>query len=126
MELWRYCQEGKEHPCLHRLLLRMVRNCAYDLNQKDRAVLSLDDPKVAHRAEQAAASREEMRELDPKIVKCLEEISDEDRSLILMHHVEKIDTATIADRLGINPGAVRTRLFRARQSIHRCVNGGNK
>lgn len=46
----------------------------------------------------------------------LTRLADDDRELLRMSYYQALDTAEVAGRLGITPGAVRVRRFRA---LHR-------
>jgi RNA polymerase sigma-70 factor (ECF subfamily) len=49
--------------------------------------------------------------------RCIDMLPDEYRSVIILRDIEELDTAEAADTLGISPGAVKTRLHRARQAL---------
>ncbi len=51
------------------------------------------------------------------LMKLLEKVSDEDRSLILMKEVEGHSVAELAEMTGINENTIKVKLFRARQKL---------
>ncbi len=48
---------------------------------------------------------------------CIERLPDPYRTVLVLRDIEELDTEQTARRLGINPGAVKTRLHRARQAL---------
>jgi RNA polymerase sigma-70 factor (ECF subfamily) len=48
---------------------------------------------------------------------CIDELPEPYREVLLLRDIEELDTEQTARHLGINPGAVKTRLHRARQSL---------
>ena len=48
---------------------------------------------------------------------CIEELPEPYREVLLLRDIEELDTEQTAQHLGINPGAVKTRLHRARQAL---------
>lgn len=62
----------------------------------------------------AALEREEDREL---VRREIDELPETYRNVLLLRDIEEMDTATTADMLEINEGAVKTRLHRARLAL---------
>jgi RNA polymerase sigma-70 factor (ECF subfamily) len=48
---------------------------------------------------------------------CIDELPQPYREILLLRDIEELDTEQTAQHLGINPGAVKTRLHRARQAL---------
>lgn len=61
-----------------------------------------------------AAQRRETREM---VRNAIEQLPDAFRDVLLLRDIEGLDTDQTAQILGINPGAVKTRLHRARQAL---------
>ncbi len=57
---------------------------------------------------------EETRQL---VRRCIDVLPDDYRSVIILRDIEELDTEEAARTLGISPGAVKTRLHRARQAL---------
>ena len=49
--------------------------------------------------------------------RCIDMLPDDYRNVIILRDIEELDTEEAADTLGISPGAVKTRLHRARQAL---------
>ena len=49
--------------------------------------------------------------------RCIDMLPDDYRSVIILRDIEELDTEEAAETLGISPGAVKTRLHRARQAL---------
>jgi RNA polymerase sigma-70 factor (ECF subfamily) len=48
---------------------------------------------------------------------CIDQLPDPYRTVLLLRDIEELDTDQTAERLGITPGAVKTRLHRARRAL---------
>jgi RNA polymerase sigma-70 factor, ECF subfamily len=93
-----------------------------------RPARSIDDilPKFrddGHRVEPAAAWNPppdrgiEQAELAAAVRACIDQLPDQHRLVLLLRDIEGLDTEATAAELGITPGAVKTRLHRARQAL---------
>ena len=65
-----------------------------------------------------AASREEEREL---VRKSIDQLPENYRNVLLLRDIEGIDTGETAQLLGLTPGAVKTRLHRARLALRQLL-----
>jgi RNA polymerase sigma-70 factor, ECF subfamily len=73
------------------------------------------NPRVAWETPaEALAEREEVRQL---VRNRIDRLPDDYRTVILLRDIEELDTDTTAEMLGITPGAVKTRLHRARMAL---------
>jgi RNA polymerase sigma-70 factor, ECF subfamily len=48
---------------------------------------------------------------------CIDRLPDPYRKVLVLRDIEELDTEQVAQHLGINPGAAKTRLHRARQAL---------
>jgi RNA polymerase sigma-70 factor (ECF subfamily) len=48
---------------------------------------------------------------------CIDQLPEEYRTVLVLRDIEELDTDKTAAILGLNPGAVKTRLHRARQAL---------
>jgi RNA polymerase sigma-70 factor (ECF subfamily) len=62
----------------------------------------------------ARLTRAETRAL---VLACIERLPDSYREILLLRHIEELNTEETAHLLGIDPGAVKVRLHRARQAL---------
>jgi RNA polymerase sigma-70 factor (ECF subfamily) len=62
--------------------------------------------------------REEMR---AQVRQCLERLPEAYRTVLVLRDIEELDTEQTARQLGLAPGAVKTRLHRARQALRRLL-----
>lgn len=67
--------------------------------------------------EASAESLAERREVKLLVRRKIEELPEEYRNVILLRDIEQLDTAETARLLNDTPGAVKTRLHRARQAL---------
>ena len=65
-----------------------------------------------------AASREEERDL---VRKAIDRLPDNYRNVLLLRDIEGVDTAETAQLLDLTPGAVKTRLHRARLALRQLL-----
>ena len=63
---------------------------------------------------EAALARQETREL---VRRSIDQLPETYRTILVLRDIEELDTAEVAKLLDMNPGAVKTRLHRARQAL---------
>jgi len=109
---------------LHRIAQNLVRDEARSgrarrevvestLGGDDEAGRSLEPRSEEGDAEGEMASRE-MRE---QVWRALEGLAPEQRAAVVMHHIEQMSVAEIAEAMGVRPGTVLSRLARAREAL---------
>ena len=59
----------------------------------------------------------ERRELSELLVRSIDQLPESYRDVLLLRDIEELDTEETAEAMGISPGAVKTRLHRARQAL---------
>jgi RNA polymerase sigma-70 factor (ECF subfamily) len=98
---------------LHRIL---VNACLMKLRARSRRrLVPLDDLLPACRDDRAdALARDEAR---ARVRACIESLPEPHRTILWLRDIEEYDTDQTARRLGITPGAVKTRLHRARHAL---------
>jgi RNA polymerase sigma-70 factor, ECF subfamily len=62
----------------------------------------------------AALERREVRDL---VRRSIDRMPESYRTVLLLRDIEELETAEVAEMLGIGPGVVKTRLHRARQAL---------
>jgi RNA polymerase sigma-70 factor, ECF subfamily len=67
--------------------------------------------------EDQALARLTQAETRAHVRACIERLPDPYREVLVLRDIEELDTEQTAHHLGINPGAVKTRLHRARQAL---------
>jgi len=67
--------------------------------------------------EEQALSRLTREETRAQVRACIDRLPEPYRAVLLLRDIEELDTEQTAVHLGINPGAVKTRLHRARQAL---------
>jgi len=111
---------------LHRIV---VNNCLMKLQSKsrrksysiDELLPTFDD--TGHHAKPISAWTETSRdslaidEARRQVRACIDELPEDYRAVLLLRDIEEFDTEQTASILGVNPGAVKTRLHRARQAL---------
>ncbi len=97
-------------------------------SRRRRPEVALDDllPRFTddgHRAdpvvpfEEPVGSAMERRETLARVRRNIERLPDDYRTVMVLRDIEGLDTEATADALGLTPGAVKTRLHRARQAL---------
>ena len=111
---------------LHRIV---VNNCLMKLRSKsrrksysiDELLPTFDD--TGHHAKPISAWTETSRdslaidEARRQVRACIDDLPEDYRAVLLLRDIEEFDTEQTASILGVNPGAVKTRLHRARQAL---------
>jgi RNA polymerase sigma-70 factor (ECF subfamily) len=67
--------------------------------------------------EDGALARLTTAETHAQVRNCIDGLPDPYREVLVLRDIEELDTEQTAQHLGINPGAVKTRLHRARQAL---------
>ncbi len=103
-------------------LARIAFRVALDRRSK-RTVVSIEDPSVAGEIRSLAARGEgadelaSARQVQRLLARAIEGRPEELRSVVQLSTVEELDSARIAEVIGIPEGTVRSRLFRARRIL---------
>lgn len=102
------------NECYDYLRKKRVRKLVYesDINEEDTRLM--ENSEVTQDRGVPADVRLAQRDL---LLKILEKISDEDRTLILLKEVEGHSVEELANRTGMNENTVKVKLFRARQKL---------
>jgi RNA polymerase sigma-70 factor (ECF subfamily) len=116
-------------------LLRIVTNACYDelRRRKRRPHTSLEalyvedeapepDSVLASQSEHPESYAQRM-ELQAAIVQCLQELSDDQRTVTVLSDIEGFSYDEIAEIVGVALGTVKSRLSRARSSLRDCLQG---
>lgn len=61
-------------------------------------------------------------ETKAQVRECINQLPEDYRTVLVMRDIEEFDTDQTAAILGLNPGAVKTRLHRARQALRTLLN----
>jgi RNA polymerase sigma-70 factor (ECF subfamily) len=67
--------------------------------------------------EDEALARLTQAEIRAHVWACIDRLPDSYREILVLRDIEELDTEQTAQLLGINPGATKTRLHRARQAL---------
>jgi RNA polymerase sigma-70 factor (ECF subfamily) len=100
--------------------LRSIRRHAHERSIEDLLPRYQDD---GHRADPGpawdapAAAPAEQNETRRLVRKCIDQLPDNYRTVLLLRDIEGYDTSQTAQVLGLNDNAVKTRLHRARQAL---------
>ena len=115
-------------------LLRIVTNACYDelRRRKRRPQSSLealyvedeapDDPSLSSKIENPEGYAQRM-DLQAAIMECLQDLSEEHRTVTVLADIEEFSYDEIADTVGVALGTVKSRLSRARRSLRDCLQG---
>jgi RNA polymerase sigma-70 factor, ECF subfamily len=91
----------------HQVSIQVLPGCD-EMGRQARPVQPWEEPPVTR------LTREETR---AQVRACIDRLPSPYRTVLLMRDIEELDTDQTARHLGINTGAVKTRLHRARQAL---------
>ena len=74
--------------------------------------------------QQPAEALVERREVREFVRSCIDRLPESHRTVLILRDIEDLDTAETAQMLGIEEGAVKTRLHRARQALRGLLEPG--
>jgi len=95
---------------------RRIKACSLDEK------VSLDDGEVEKEVEDSSgdpARLLERQDLQEAVQRTIDSLSEEHRTLVVLHHIEGMDLKDIARELGIPVGTAKSRLARARDELKR-------
>jgi RNA polymerase sigma-70 factor (ECF subfamily) len=95
-------------------LIQIVRNRARNIRRSQRVRMSVPLDQVASSAPGPSAERVELRD---RLRQALAELPSVQREIVLLHDLEGLRHAEIAEVLGLSPGASRVSLHRARAAL---------
>lgn len=122
--VWRFEARSRLGTWLHRVV---VNACLMKLRSNSRRrgeVLLPSVPTAMHSDPDAVRSWAIREETRGRVRACIDRLPEPHRSVLLLRDIEELDTAQTATRLGIAPGAVKTRLHRARQALRAVLGPG--
>jgi RNA polymerase sigma-70 factor (ECF subfamily) len=102
-------------------LFRILKNTFIDLYRRERR--SPTDDGVE--ADRAVEPRQESEVMGRQLVEALSQLGDEARMAVLLD-LEGFSEAEIAETMGIAPGTVKSRLFRARAALRERIGDGKR
>jgi RNA polymerase sigma-70 factor (ECF subfamily) len=98
--------------------LKQRRNRTVHLSLNDMDFNAENDPDmvqlVSHQTPRRAAN---LKELGQRLNAAMQKLSEEHRTVVVMHDIQGLQHDEIAEVLDCNPGTVRSRLFYARQQL---------
>ncbi|WP_445383006.1 RNA polymerase sigma factor [Robiginitalea sp. IMCC43444] len=117
IKVWNHRKSFKGKSSISTWIYRIaVNTCLADL-KKSTKQFPIKDNMLQMTME---PDQEEQEDKVPKMYDCINQLSKNNKTLILME-LEEIPQASIAETLGINHGAVRTRLNRIRKALLKCI-----
>ncbi len=120
IRLWRHLEEFESAETLPGWLRRVAVNLVIDhwrkRDARRRKLEALREHPLARRAVRPSSSIESREALD-QVEAVLEKLPPKLRSVLMLRAREGLSYDELADVLGISAGAVRSRLFRARQEV---------
>lgn len=102
-------------------LYGILRNLARDRRKKQtrRARLTpVDDRRTSDPERLLTAERDRAR-----VRAAVRGLPDEHREVVALYYLDEVPVAEVAERLGVPPGTVKSRLFKARAALRRVLEG---
>jgi RNA polymerase sigma-70 factor (ECF subfamily) len=101
----------------------LLNTCRMRLRSRRRVrEITLDDGRTGADLPDQGRMTERAEDVD-RVARALDQVSADDRALLILHHVHEERVETIAATLGIPTGTVKWRLSRARQAVQRILEG---
>jgi RNA polymerase sigma-70 factor, ECF subfamily len=98
-------------------VLRIARNHCYDLLRKRQPTAGEEEAALAEDSTPTALDRLESAEMTYRLEGALEKLPASDREVLALYYVQHRKTREIASLIGVAPGTVMARLFRAREKL---------
>ncbi|HEY3447055.1 MAG TPA: sigma-70 family RNA polymerase sigma factor [Myxococcales bacterium] len=98
-------------------VLRIARNHCYDLLRRRQPIAEEEEAALTADASPTALDRLESAEVTRRLEGALETLPPQDREVLSLYYVQHRKTKEIALLLGVAPGTIMARLFRAREKL---------
>jgi len=98
-------------------VLRIARNHCYDLLRRRQPQAGEEEAAQAADLSPTALDRLESAEVTRRLESALETLPPQDREVLSLYYVQHRKTREIAQMLGVAPGTIMARLFRAREKL---------
>lgn len=96
---------------------RRINSVSMDSSGEESEGFDIPDESVAASPEKAVLQRERSQ----KLRRAIEGLSDEHREIIILRDINNYSYEEISQRLGIEAGTVKSRLFRAREALRKIL-----
>jgi RNA polymerase sigma-70 factor (ECF subfamily) len=127
LKVYKHLGRLKKEPGVGAFLARVATNTAIDILRARKAipVVSLDEGTLTpqahpHERPDIYLERKTTKEI---LMKALAQLPAEQRVVIVLHHLEGLSVETIAKKLKIPVGTVKSRLGRGREALRRKLKG---
>lgn len=132
LRLWRSLPDYKGESSAKYYILKIARNLAIDLIRKkskrdeaDTVILTSDgefEPDIVDTDPESRPDEAYIRMLKSETLrKCLDELPNSARELIVLRDVNGLSYSEIAKMLGVPEGTVKSKLFRARDRLRQII-----
>ena len=96
-------------------------------NRKNRQIIAAAEGSETHNQQEAIAGdnpedRFIERDMNEFVIRALEQISAEEKEIMLLYHVDQLKYGEIANVLGLPLGTVCARIYRARKNLRAALN----
>ena len=111
-------------------LYRIATNACLDYLRQRKAEVSIGGEEAAVQVQQAVSPTPSPQELTERketsacVQRCLDFLSDSYRTVLLLHEVHGLTSPEVAALLGVETGAVKIRLLRARRKLQQLMEYG--
>jgi RNA polymerase sigma-70 factor (ECF subfamily) len=98
-------------------VLRIARNFCYDLLRRRQPVADEEEASQMADAAPTALEKLESAEVTQRLEGAMDKLPAQDREVLALYYVQRKKTREIAELIGVAPGTVMARLFRAREKL---------
>ncbi len=110
---------------LHRIAANLVRDevksgrARLEVTETSLAPEDQEAPRLDNPAAECEQPEQQLLsgEMSQEVWSALDELSAEQRAAVVMHHMEGMSVAEIAEAMGVRPGTIMSRLARAREAL---------
>lgn len=120
LRFWQSAQQERTMTNVPAFLLRIARNLCLNFKRDNRATIEFDEELHA-RSPSSPVAEVEHQELSALLHRAIAQLPPEYREVLVLREQLGLSYAEIADLVGISEGAVKVRVFRAKEKLRQLL-----
>lgn len=117
-----YLSLSDDHPSFQYWLLRVCKNLWIDLHRREKRIAENGGETLQNLTDHKSPEQSLLQgERLALLYRCIQQMPSADQELLTLHYFSNLPLKEIAMMLRVTPGSVKTRIFRARQTLKKLM-----